>query len=143
MKNLILFFAISMMSIFTIQAQNEITYTNTNSVVNDAFTNKDVKTPFSLKLKIKQDVLDIIQSLDGELIYPEIAEGYNAEGKVVLEVLYDGELKNITIKKGDSWYFNNAAVKSMEKVQNTFNKKTDRIAVPKPFKIMVPFQFSL
>jgi len=142
MKNLILLFAISMMSVFTIQAQNEITYFNTSSEVNEAFTKKTIKTPLSLKLKVKSEVLDIINSLDGTSIYPEIAEGYNAEGKVVLEAWYDGELKDISIKEGDAWYFNKAAVKAMEKVQNTFNE-TDHVAVPKPFKIVIPFQFSI
>lgn len=142
MKNLILLFAISMMSVFTIQAQNEITYLNTSAEVNETFTKKTIKTPYSLKLKVKSEVLEIINSLDGSLVYPEIAESYNAEGKVVLEAWYDGELKNISIKEGDAWYFNKAAMKAMENVQNTFNE-TDHVAVPKPFKIMIPFQFSI
>ncbi len=82
-------------------AQEDLSYVNIHETVNAPLekpapiSNSDKEMKEELAYELKQ----FTNYLNQEMDYPEIAQLYNVEGKMILEIVFDGQIQKITVVK--------------------------------------------
>ena len=136
MKKQILFIAIVLISFTQLQAQNFAAVEvapETTTAKKEKITRADI-SDFRNEGKV---IVEKIQKLQ---IYPERAMDYGVEGRVVLGIEFDGEIKSVKVVKSAGDVLDNAALKAVKEFEKHYQAEGKQT---KKMNIYVPFLFEL
>lgn len=142
MKKSFLFLAFSFLILSSSQAQNTFAVVN-----NDASTTilKDSDNEF---LRVKKDEKkfrkvekSVLQKLQSEVEFPELAYQFGVEGTVLLQFTFDGEIKDLEVIKSIGAGCDQAAIKTLKNFPKVYKEmggeNVDAIRITVPFKFEI------
>ena len=136
MKKQFLFIAIAFISFGQLKAQTFAAV----DVAPEITTEKKEKITRADIADFRNEGKAIVENIQKLQIYPECAMDYGIEGRVVLAIEFDGEIKSVKVVTSGGEVLDNAAleaVKEFEKHYQAEGKQT------KKMNIYVPFLFKL
>jgi len=136
MKNLFLLTLLSFSSIFNLLAQETITYVDLTVEVEE---NQSSKKSLFEESNEKQALLKLVSE---SIVYPELAEEYNIEGMVVVELTFnEDQTTDIRVKESLGFGCDEVALKTANQYAAAFRKVYARAGGSQAMNI--PFRFSL
>ena len=136
MKKQFLFIVIALISFTQLNAQDfaavEMT-TDKTTVKKDKITRADISD-------FQNEQKEIINKIQALKLYPERAMDYGVEGRVVLEVEFDGKVKSVNVVKSAGKTLDNAALNAVKEYEKHYLAKGKEI---KKLKFFVPILFKI
>ena len=142
MKKSFLFLAFSVITIFSIQAQNTFALANTDAP--DSFvktTASEISVVEMEENKFRKVEKEVIEKLQSEVKFPELAYQYGVEGTVLLQFTFDGEIKDLKVTKSVGAGCDKAAIKALENFPKLYKEMGGENV--KSIQITVPFRFEI
>lgn len=142
MKKSFFLFALSLLTIVSVQSQDTFATINTGAKID---LNKTLGNEISSiemdENKFRKIEKEVIEKLQNEVKYPELALQFEVEGTVLLQFTFDGEIKELKVVKSVGAGCDKAAIKALENFPKLYQEfggeNVDEI------KIIVPFRFEI
>jgi protein TonB len=142
MKKSFLLFTLSLFTIISIQAQSSFALANNDAKI-DSYTS--VKNDISLveveENKFRKVEKLVLEKMQSEVEFPELAYQFGVEGTVLLQFTFDGKIKDLKVLKSVGAGCDKAAIKALENFPKLY-KEFGGENVEK-IKITVPFRFEI
>ncbi|MFK7772440.1 MAG: energy transducer TonB [Saprospiraceae bacterium] len=142
MKKSFLLLALSILTLFSIHAQNTFAVADNdapNTVLRTA--DSEISALEMEENKFRKVENEVITKLQNEVEFPALAYEYGVEGTVLLQFTFDGEIKDLKVTKSIGAGCDKAAIKALENFPKLYkemggeNVKTIRITIPFRFEI--------
>jgi len=142
MKNIILLFALSLISLVHIQAQNTIAFVDNDvKLENTKVTSVTVDETRAAVAKFEKVEDVVIQELQSNVKYPAVAYEYNVEGTVLVQFTFDGEVKDAKVIKSVGAGCDKAALKAIQDFSKLYKEMGGEIAGE--IQVTIPFVFEM
>ncbi len=142
MKKSLLLFTLSFLAVVSIQAQNAFAIANNDAQIDAYTTVENTVSPVKEdEYKFRKVEKLVIEKLQNEVEFPELAYQFGVEGTVLLQFTFDGEIKDLKVIKSVGAGCDKAAIKALgnfPKLYKEFNG--DKVG---KIKITVPFRFEI
>lgn len=142
MKNTILLFALSLISLFHIQAQNTMAFVENDVEINNptiVTENADAIKTATLKFEKVENA--VIQKLQSTVVYPARAYEYNVEGTVLVQFTFDGKVKHAKVTKSVGAGCDEAALKAIQNFPKLYAEMGGENI--NPIQVTIPFVFEM
>jgi TonB family protein len=142
MKKTFLCLALSFLSIVSIQAQNTIAMANIDAQANSYMTvENDISAVEGGENKFLKVEKKVIEKLQSEVKFPELAYQFGIAGTVLLQFTFDGEIKDLKVIKSVGAGCDQAAIKALGNFPKIYQELGGDDV--KSIQITVPFRFEI
>ena len=142
MKKSFLLLALSVLTLFSIQAQSTFAVANNDaSKVILKTSDNEISTVEMEENKFRKVEKDVITKLQSEVEFPALAYEYGVEGTVLLQFTFDGEIKDLKVTKSVGAGCDKAAIKALENFPKLYKEMGGENV--KAIRITVPFRFEI
>lgn len=142
MKKSFLLLALSCLTIVSIQAQNTIAIASIETQPNLYTTVENEISPIEVEEnKFRKVEKEVIEKLQNEVKFPELAYQYGVEGTVLLQFSFDGEIKDLKVVKSVGAGCDKAAIKALENFPKLYKELGGENV--ELIQITIPFRFEI
>lgn len=142
MKKSILFFALSFLTISSIQAQSTIAMADIDAQTSSyATVENDLSAVEIEENKFRKVENEVMAKLQSKIEYPELAYQFGVEGTVLLQFTFDGEIKDLKVTKSVGAGCDEAAIKALKNFPKIYKELGGENV--EGIQITVPFRFEM
>ena len=142
MKNTILLFALSLITLVQIHAQNTLALVDNNvTFENTEMTSSTADKTKAAIAKFEKVEKAVVRKLQAQVTYPERAYEYGVEGTVLVQFTFDGNVSEAKVVKSVGAGCDEAALKAVQNFSK-FYQEIDGENI-KPIQVTVPFVFEM
>ena len=142
MKKSFLLFALSFLALVSIQAQTTFAIANNDAQVKLYTTVENDISPSEVEEnKFRKVEKEVIVKLQSEVKFPELAYQFGVEGTVILQFIFDGEIKDLKVVKSVGAGCDKEAIKALENFPRLYKELGGEAVTA--IKITVPFRFEM
>ena len=142
MKKSFLFLALSVFTLFSIQAQNifAVASSDAPNTILKASNGETLAIEIE-ENKFRKVEKEVLNKLQSEVEFPELVYEFGVEGTVLLQFTFDGEIKDLKVTKSVGAGCDKAAIKTLENFPKLYiemgggNMEAIQITVPFRFEI--------